>query len=195
MPAGYLVKQEIVNRITNGLVKNADLENCIAPASYLLRVGGYLDSANNQAVRLETGEAVIIQPRAFLLIGTIEEIKLPNDIIGFLHLRSSYARRGLLPWSQGIVEPGYSGSITIVAHNHSGEYLAIVGGERICHLLLSTTNASTELPYGSQEQTDVYQGSTVATASKEGSRVKVAGQVADVVGQGIGGFAKSIFNF
>jgi dCTP deaminase len=172
---GYLVSQQIRTLIDQGVIEEADLEKCLGPASYELRVGSYLPSERLDAITLSVGEAVVVQPGEVLPVGTFEKVNLPEDILGFLYLRSSYARRGLLPWSQGIVEPGYRGALTIVIHNHSKNYLPIVGGQRITHLMFSTAAEKTEQPYR-----DIYQGSATATAAKgEGSGIlKVVGTLA-----------------
>jgi deoxycytidine triphosphate deaminase len=185
MVNSFLVSQQIAEQISLGIIENGDVEKCIAPASYLLRVGSYLYSPSDKPSDLKLGEAVVIGSREFLLIGTMEKVKFSANMLGFLYLRSSYARRGFLPWSQGIIEPGY----------HSREPLAIVGGERICHLMFTSMEIETEKPYGSQPDSDVYQNSATATSSKEGNRVKVVGQVGEVVGQMLGGFSRSYLNF
>jgi deoxycytidine triphosphate deaminase len=159
---GLLVSQQIREQIVNGVIESADLDKCVAPASYQLRVGSYRESQKGTTELLPPGEGAVVQPGGLLLVGCYERVHFPKNLIGLLYLRSSYARRGLLPWSQGIVEPGYSGSITIVIHNSSSSYIPIVGGERICHLMFSIADQDTEIPYG-----ESYQGSEGATESKE----------------------------
>lgn len=187
---GFLVSQQVRDLIMKGVVANASLDECLAPASYQMRVGSYLGSERAEATELQAGEAVVVPPDAVLLIGTLEQVKFPTDLIGFLYLRSSYARRGLLPWSQGIIEPGYEGTITVVLHNHSKNYLPIVGNQKICHLMFSRASTDTDQPYS-----DIYQNSRTATPSKEGGILKVVGTLA---GEGIehamAGLAKGLMS-
>ena len=61
--------------------------------------------------------------------------------------------------------------------------------------MFTSMEIETEKPYGSQPDSDVYQNSATATSSKEGNRVKVVGQVGEVVGQMLGGFSRSYLNF
>jgi deoxycytidine triphosphate deaminase len=187
---GFLVSQQIKDLIGEGVVENVNLDECLAPASYQMRVGSYLESEKAAATELKSGEAVVVPPDAVLLIGTLEQVKFPKNLVGFLYLRSSYARRGLLPWSQGIIERGYVGAITVVLHNHSKSYIPIVGGQKICHLMFSPASTDTAQPYS-----DIYQNSRTATPSKESGILKVVGTLA---GEGIehatAGLAKGLMS-
>jgi dCTP deaminase len=44
---------------------------------------------------IEEGDSFLIRPREHVLLHTMEYIKLPLDLMGFVNLRSSYARIGL----------------------------------------------------------------------------------------------------
>jgi len=177
--AGYLVAQQIREQLVRRAIEGGS-EECIAPASYELRVGSYRESRIGDPIELGSGEGVVVQPGGLLLVGTSEKVHFPDDLIGFLYLKSSYARRGFLSWSQGIIEPGYSGGLTIALHNSANVYIPIVGGQRICHLILSQTDHATERPYNAE-----YQHSASATAVKEGHAWGVVGDVLGKVSEGI----------
>ncbi|HEX3883338.1 MAG TPA: dCTP deaminase [Stellaceae bacterium] len=177
--AGYLVAQQIRDQLTRRVIERAS-EECVAAASYELRVGSYRDSRFGDSVELKPGEGVVVQPGGLLLVGTYETVHFPTNLIGFLHLKSSYARRGLLSWSQGIVEPGYSGGLTIALNNSSNVYIPIVGGQKICHLVLSETDHDTDSPYAAE-----YQNSAGATPAKEGRTWNVVGDMLGKVTEGI----------
>jgi dCTP deaminase len=172
--SGILVREQVVKRIKEqNMVENYDLEKCASPASYELRVGSYLDKRLDQRVNLvdsKVGE-IAIMPSGFLLVGTMERVNLPNDIVGMLYLRSTYGRRGFISYFQGLVDPGYRGSLTIMLHNLSGESLTITGGERICHLVFE------ELPQAAAKGYEgAYQNSEGPTPSRYPSVVKVVGE-------------------
>lgn len=157
--SGNLVRQQIINKIEKGnLVENADITHCVSPASYELRVGSYRERHIDRRIDLSVGEQIAIPPNGFILIGTIERVNIPLDIIGMMYLRSTYARRGFLSWFQGIVDPGYSGGLTIVLHNLTGELIPLSGGERICHLVFETLPEPVDQGYEG-----AYQGSEGAT--------------------------------
>ena len=175
----FLIAQRIREQLTKRVIEGG-IEDCVAPASYELRVGSYRESRIGDRTDLKPGEGVVVQPGGLLLVGTVETVHLPNDLIGFLYLKSSYARLGLLSWSQGIVEPGYSGGLTIVLNNASNVYVPIVGGQKICHLMLSQADEATDQPYRAE-----YQGSASATPAKGGSAWGVVGDMLGKVSEGV----------
>lgn len=134
--SGILVRQHIIVGIKEQqLVENANVDECASPASYELRVGSYYDWKTNERVSLASGEMIALAPNGFLRVGTMESVNMPFDIMGTMYLRSTYARRGLASWFQGIVDPGYKGELTIALHNLTGSLVSIYGAERICHLV------------------------------------------------------------
>jgi dCTP deaminase len=169
---GQLVRQHIIQRIQGqNLVGNADIDECVAPASYELRVGSYFDWKLNESVPLSRGEAIALAPNGFLLIGTIETVQIPIDVIGMMYLRSTYARRGFVSWFQGIVDPGYKGGLTIALHNLTGGLVAIYGAERICHLVFEQLPEAVDRGYEG-----VYQGSQGATPPSHVQAFKIIGE-------------------
>lgn len=134
--SGILTRQKILEKIKEEkLIENSDDLQCVSPVSYELRVASYHDWQTNTRVDLQEGEEISLAPNGFLLVGTVERVNLPNDLMGMMYLRSTYARRGFVSWFQGIVDPGYSGFLTLVLHNLNEDPVIIYGNERICHLV------------------------------------------------------------
>jgi len=180
---GKLVRQNIRKRIRDGrLVENINLNECLSPASYELRVGSYFDWSTNSRVDLQRGEAIAVAPNGFLLVGTVERVNLPNDLIGMMYLRSTYARRGFMPWFQGIVDPGYQGALTVVVHNLTGELVPIYGEERICHLVFDQLPEPVEKGYEG-----AYQGSPGASPPRQAPTVRIVGEKLSELGQAAAG--------
>jgi len=170
--SGQLVRQHIIARIKEQqLVENANIEECVSPASYELRAGSYYDSKMNKGVSLARGEAIALAPNGFLLVGTMETVNMPFDIIGMMYLRSTYARRGFISWFQGIVDPGYRGGLTIALHNLTGGLVAIYGAERMCHLVFEQLPEPVERGYEG-----AYQGSQGATPPQQVQAFKIIGE-------------------
>jgi dCTP deaminase len=155
--------QEIYRRIQAGeLLNNANADLCLGPASYELRIGSVKSFADAHDQKLEAGQKFVMEPGASALIGTLEEVRMPPDLCGFLFLKSSLGRSGYIPWSQGFVDPGYKGSLTISLHNAAGKLQLFEGHAKICHLAFMKLTAETTNPYESE-----YQGSKGATGSKQ----------------------------
>jgi len=134
--AGVLELKQILKRIEEEhLVEDYDLARCIGPASYELRIGGCREGQTGNLVKLQRGDTIAVLPDGFLLVETVERVNLQLDIMGMMYLSSAFARRGFVPWFQGIVDRGHSGKLGIFLLNLTKELVLIEGEERICHVV------------------------------------------------------------
>lgn len=95
--------------------------------------------------RREKGDSFIIGAGEHVLLTTQEYIKLPNDVVGLVNLRSSFARLGLVI-PPTVVDAGFQGQLTIelVGSNFPIE---LTKGTRFIHLILVKTLTPVEKPY------------------------------------------------
>ncbi|KKM60622.1 hypothetical protein LCGC14_1540000 [marine sediment metagenome] len=77
---------------------------------------------------------LILHPNQFILGSTLEYVKLPNDIIGYLTGRSSWGRLGLVIATATIVNPGFAGVITLELTNVGEVPISLYPGLRIAQL-------------------------------------------------------------
>jgi len=78
---------------------------------------------------------IVIPPRNFVLLTTLEYIKLPENIVGLCNLRSTLARLGLsVPPT--VVDAGFEGTLTIEVVNNSPNTIVLKTGIRFLHLVL-----------------------------------------------------------
>lgn len=85
------------------------------PAGYDVRVE-FDDSGEIPYINLEPGE--------FRLASTIEKFKMPKDILGIVHDKSTWARLGLA-CQNTVIEPGWEGWLTLELTNHGAQSLKI----------------------------------------------------------------------
>ena len=124
-------------------VENGEIEirgfsaECVEPASYDLRVGeeAYTTSSAEVVNVREQGE-VRIAPGEFALVLTHEYLKLSNSFLGRLGLRSSQARRGLLPTIGPQVDPGFEGKLVIGLVSFIPDTVTLAYLEKLCTLEL-----------------------------------------------------------
>ncbi|MDJ0269596.1 MAG: dCTP deaminase [Aigarchaeota archaeon] len=123
-----------------------------------LRIGGCvarfrqtneeLDTRNSDITRfyiLEEGDSFIIKPHEHVLLHTIEYMKLPTDLMGFVNLRSSYARIGLtIPPT--IIDANFEGQLTIELVG-SDFPVRLHAGERFLHVVFARLSSPVEKPY------------------------------------------------
>ncbi len=81
---------------------------------------------------------IVIPPRNFVLLTTLEYVKLPENIVGLCNLRSTLARLGLsIPPT--VVDAGFEGNLTIEVVNNSPNTIVLKTGIRFLHLVLVET--------------------------------------------------------
>lgn len=99
----------------------------------------------------------ILKPGEFILASTEEIVTLPATIVGRLEGRSSIARMGLtVHVTAGIIDPGFSGRITLELANLGPKYLTLFPGMRICALSFDRLDFPVDRPYG-EKRTAKYQ--------------------------------------
>ena len=102
---------------------------------------------------IEEGEAFVIKPHEHVLLHTVEYVKLPTDLMGFVNLRSSYARIGLtIPPT--IIDANFQGQLTIELVG-SDFPVRLYSGDRFLHVVFARLTSPVEKPYSGK-----YQGQT-----------------------------------
>lgn len=103
-------------------------------------------------------DVLLIMPGEFILGATVERIRLPADLRGCLHGRSSLARLGLLVHvTAGYIDPGFDGTITLEFANLSPRPIHIPVGFRVAQISFEEMDFSAAMPYG-QKVNSKYQG-------------------------------------
>ena len=107
----------------------------------------YYDFAESELIRIEPN-------RRYLLV-TRESVKLPEDIVGLVNLKSTLARLGLIV-PPTVVDAGFEGQIVIEVLGSSFP-IVLRSGTPFIHLVLLKACSSVDRPYG---QRGHYQGQT-----------------------------------
>jgi len=83
-------------------------------------------------VRIKQG--LTLNPGAFSLASTIEYFITPTDLVGIVHDKSTWARRGVTVQNT-VIEPGWCGFLTLELTNHGEEPVVIREGDPICQVV------------------------------------------------------------
>lgn len=70
----------------------------------------------------------------FILASSIEEFQMPNHLMGVVHDKSTWARKGLSVFNT-IIEPGWNGWLTLELVYHGKEDLIIPAGSGIAQVI------------------------------------------------------------
>ena len=140
----------IINR--HALLRAAPIKDMLTEkvrgeiTSYGLSEAGY-DIRIKQDVVFERGQRVwvdgVFGDGNFTLASTIEEFQMPTDMVGVVHDKSTWARKGLSVFNT-VIEPGFFGGLTLELVYHGHGELHIPAGSGIAQVLFYETkeNAS-----------------------------------------------------
>lgn len=115
------IKQPIVNMLSE--------KHSAHGTSYGLAEAGY-------DIRIK--QSLILHPlRRFSLASAIEAFDMPPDLVGVVHDKSTWARRGLSVFNT-VIEPGWKGFLTLELVYHGWKPLRIKAGSGIAQVLFHT---------------------------------------------------------
>ena len=84
--------------------------------------------------KAEPRKEITLYPGDFVLGSVIEHIRMPNDLVGIVHDKSTLARLGLAVQNT-VIEPGWEGYLTVEISNHGPDILTLRHGMPICQVL------------------------------------------------------------
>jgi dCTP deaminase len=90
------------------------------------------------------GDDFVLHPRSFALASTIEWLRIPTDLAGYVTGRSSLGRRGLIIATAVGVHPGFTGCLTLELSNLGDVPIIIRPGMTVAQLFLHAVEGATE---------------------------------------------------
>lgn len=108
---------------------------------------------------IRIAEEIYLKPGEFRLASSMEEFQMPNDLIAFVHDKSSWARQGLAVQNT-VIEPGWCGFLTLELTNHlkqeawgsPSNTLTLKPGDPIAQIIFHYLDQATEKPYNGKYQ-------------------------------------------
>jgi len=89
----------------------------------------------HKIIYLKLGEKIFLHPNEFVLGTTLEYIKLPSDIMGYITTRSTFGRLGLIIATAISIHPNYAGVITLELKNIGEVPIPLYPGLRIAQII------------------------------------------------------------
>lgn len=83
---------------------------------------------------LRSSSEIVIKPKQYKLIATLETVELGLSVMASLHIRSSLAREGVIG-SFAVVDPGFHGQLTLNLNNVNEEPITIRLAEPIVQIV------------------------------------------------------------
>jgi dCTP deaminase len=110
-----------------------------------------IECLNPAGYDLRSTMELLIHPKEQKLISTLERIELPANIAGFLHLRSSFIREGLIA-GLALVDPGFKGQLTVSLFNASTNIIKVSQEEPFLQITFIQLQDKAEKPYSGKYQ-------------------------------------------
>lgn len=93
---------------------------------------------------------IVIKPKEYYLVQTVESVNTPLDLMPIVHTRTSLFRAGLLLLNSK-TDPGYCGQLTMGLTNLSPFPVKLQMGARICNIIFHKIKGKT-ISYRGQHQ-------------------------------------------
>ncbi len=98
-------------------------------------------------------EGFVIKPYEHILASTLEWIEMPNDLVGLVNLRSSFARAGIyIPPT--VIDAGFKGNLTIKLIGGASP-VRVYPEQRFLHVVFLRTSSPVYKPYQGKYQGQV----------------------------------------
>ena len=106
-------------------------------------------SAAGYDVRIK--QAVTLLPGECKLASTVEHFSMPFDLLAMVADKSTWARR-FVTVQHTVIEPGWSGHLTLELINHSALIVEIPAGAPIAQIIFHALDEPTQQPYSGKYQ-------------------------------------------
>lgn len=106
---------------------------------------------NAAGIDLRSEKKIVLLSHRHKLAATLERVELSEHILGILHIRSSFAREGVIA-SLALVDPGFKGQLTISLYNAGERRVIIREAERFVQLSLFRLGKPSQRSYMGQYQ-------------------------------------------
>lgn len=135
-------KKQLIDPFNVEFVKQGAYELALGPEAFVTT------EPRGTKQKLELGEQLIIPPGQFGLLLTEEVVTIPNTAIGFISVRFTLKRRGLINVSGFHVDPGFVGRLKFAVYNAGSQKIVVSRGDRVfmiwyCDLSEPTTDLYT----------------------------------------------------
>jgi dCTP deaminase len=133
------------------------MANIVDPfVPYKARFNGVSFGLSSAGYDIRIAQDVILFPgRRFILASTIEKFNMPVDIIGIVHDKSTWARRGVAVQNT-VIEPGWRGYLTLEITLHRMNFVRIKRGAGIAQIIFHRIDNNVINPYEGKYQDQKY---------------------------------------
>lgn len=104
---------------------------------------------------IRIAQSVTLCPDEFVLASSIERFNMNWQLLGIVHDKSTWARRGIA-LQNTVIEPGWEGYLTMEITNHGSSIVYIPKGVGIAQIIFHLLDEPTVQPYHGKYQNQEY---------------------------------------
>lgn len=123
----------------------------ITPLSFRTKFNGMTYGVGPAGYDVRIAEDHELWKGEFQLGSIMEHINMPNDVLGVVHDKSTWARQGLAVQNT-VIEPGWRGALTLELTNHGTKKLRIPTGTPIAQIIFHRLDEPTSFAYDGKYQ-------------------------------------------
>jgi dCTP deaminase len=141
--SGQTIKELNIFTPFNERTRHNGLTYGVGPAGYDVTVEFDEDGSTDH---------IIMMPGAFALASTIEHFTMPKNLLGVVHDKSTWARKGLTVQNT-VIEPGWCGYLTLELVNHNqNQMLKLRRGDPIAQIIFHFLDKPASVAYDGKYQ-------------------------------------------
>lgn len=114
----------------------------------------FINENNKRLVQVHDGIIASFIEGRFCIASAMEEFHMPNDLMGIVHDKSTWARKGLSVFNT-VIEPGWKGFLTLELVYHGNEDLHIPAGSGIAQVVFHQLAVPAQYAGKYQNQADM----------------------------------------
>ena len=128
----------------------------LQPSSYDLTLDDiFYDDKKENYILTNT---FVLKPNDFVLASTIEEVKIPSNLVGRVEGKSSLGRIGLMTHiTAGFIDAGFNGNITLELKNIGNKSISLKVGCSIAQICFIQLDKDCDNPYNTETNNYQYQ--------------------------------------
>lgn len=128
----------IVDMVPGKLVGPGGTSFGLGEAGYDIRIKQeiHFQNAGSHFIHLTSEDSGLGR---FCLASAMDEFQMPDDLVGIVHDKSTWARRGLSVFNT-VIEPGWHGFLTLELVYHGEDELVIPAGSGIAQVVFHRTS-------------------------------------------------------
>jgi len=123
----------------------------LSTAGYDVRVEFKVGNAHKFTAPVAASPGMQSYSHTFCLAATMERFQMPHDVMGVVHDKSSWARKGLTVQNT-VIEPGWWGFLTLELIYHGEGELIVCAGDPIAQIVFHRLDEPTKQPYAGKYQ-------------------------------------------